>query len=449
MSILPLRQYADPAEPELELLLQSLDRLLAGHFEQSIKPEHFSGANIQLASKLENLRQMMQDYISDMQVTCDQLASAREPIEKTITTVQDMVDAFNLLESKVLVVNEVMQRLEQTINNTGKVLDTASRAFESATRASQDLSRLAAETTGQLESLHQAISGVDQVLFHIGKISDQVRMLSFNAAIEAARAGEYGRGFNVVAQEMKKLAEQSSLGVKETTQFTRRAKSELSRVITSVSSQEKESNTRFSEAQAEAKSNFASLHESISSIFNDSHLAQQETQDYIRDTARSLSFWKKNLDSLNHTGRFLNDIAISLATSLARLDRVEQNREIDQKTVTQILTELHALADSPEIQSLDQASHKKLLTTLLGKRSEFEAIYSANQDGGFVFSQPPAALASALTRPWWQEAIAGKNYRSGIYISAITRKPCLTLAVPIPGGKGEACGVLAADLCMN
>lgn len=448
MSLHPLRQHTGP-EQELDLILQFVDRLLAGHLGDTIIPEHFTGLYSELAVKIEGLRQMMHSNISELRVTSDQLASTREPIRETVAGVRDMIDAFTVLESRLSVVDTVMQRLEHTINKTGPVLEHTGNAFWSATKASQDLSRLATETVGQLESLFKVISSVDQVLFHIDRISDQVRMLSFNAAIEAARAGEYGRGFNVVAQEMKKLADQSSLGVKESTQVNHLVKSELSQVIASVSQQEKEINIKFTEALAEASSNFLALQESMNSIFQDSHLAQQETGDYIHDTARSLNLWKKNLDSLNQTGTFLNNIAISLAASLNRLDRIEQNRKLDKKIITQCLTELHSLAALTEIKSLNNNAHKTLLASLLVKQPELEAIYSSNEVGAFIFSQPPAALANARERPWWQEAMDGRNYQSNIYISAITRKPCLTLAVPIPDNRGKALGVLAADLCIN
>ncbi|WP_338824879.1 PDC sensor domain-containing protein [Neomoorella humiferrea] len=63
----------------------------------------------------------------------------------------------------------------------------------------------------------------------------------------------------------------------------------------------------------------------------------------------------------------------------------------------------------------------------------------------YIFSQPPAALANARIRPWWQRAMAGEEYISTVYVSAITRQPCRTQSLPIRDGSGRIVGVLAAE----
>jgi hypothetical protein len=110
---------------------------------------------------------------------------------------------------------------------------------------------------------------------------------------------------------------------------------------------------------------------------------------------------------------------------------------------------LRKLAARREIRQLDPAIHASLLQEWLNQVPGVEAVYSNRSDGTFVFSQPPAALANARIRPWWQRAMAGEEYISPVYISAITRQPCRTLSLAIRDEAGQITGVLAADIILK
>jgi methyl-accepting chemotaxis protein len=107
-----------------------------------------------------------------------------------------------------------------------KVAESAARglaaAEEGGSSVEKFLERIRANVEGTL-SLEQSTSRIEEVVSLIGDVADQTELLSLNAAIEAARAGESGRGFTVVAQQVRKLADRSA-----------RAASEISGLIESV-----------------------------------------------------------------------------------------------------------------------------------------------------------------------------------------------------------------------
>jgi methyl-accepting chemotaxis protein WspA len=75
--------------------------------------------------------------------------------------------------------------------------------------------------TRKLSTISQRASGITSVVTTIAKVADQTNLLSVNATIEAEKAGESGRGFRIVAQEIRRLADQTALATKDIERMVR------------------------------------------------------------------------------------------------------------------------------------------------------------------------------------------------------------------------------------
>jgi len=183
------------------------------------------------AGDLASASQQISDTANQVSEAVTQVSAGAEAQVRQIKVVTHSLDTIRDAADSVAAGAEEVQALAASIH--GQAADKRTE-LERTLSILVDVRTIVRQAAEEVRALNATVGDINKFVISVGRIADQTNLLSLNAAIEAARAGAAGRGFGVVADEIRKLADQSRAAADDVVDLTTSVTSRVSRTYSTM-----------------------------------------------------------------------------------------------------------------------------------------------------------------------------------------------------------------------
>lgn len=208
----------------LNMMLQSL-RDLVGHIKQS--SGQLSRSARELNSNALEISASTEEVAQSIEHISRGVGTQAEMVEKSSGIIREMADSVELVAARAMETAQAAHDTSLTARHGGTLASESLERMKEFFENQEAIGRQFGEFNGKLQK-------VGKIADFIGEVARQTNLLALNASIEAARAGEYGKGFGVVAEEVRKLADGSSRSAAEINEMIESLREESRQVHQSI-----------------------------------------------------------------------------------------------------------------------------------------------------------------------------------------------------------------------
>ena len=283
------------ANSDMELLLQAMDRIIGGQYDDV----DISGfTNPVYGQKLNDVLHALKRYnnnfvmrLNDAMGSIGDNSYVKQTFDQVNSQAESIADMETASQNLEMSIDHITENMAHIRDNTHEMLtvvknstDNMNESIKVVNQSSERITKINEE----VQNFHEKIDKIGDIVLIVKKLASQSNLLALNASIEAARAGEVGRGFAIVAEQVRLLSTNTSESAENISQHVTALKNDIGALATSMNDTTAslaEGNTKVEsslEDVAKMTEQMMSIKEKIDNVFDDIDMQSNVTKSFTK-----------------------------------------------------------------------------------------------------------------------------------------------------------------------